>query len=229
MQVMRGCDREMRLLVVDDEQRFAETLARGLRRRGFAVDLAHDGQVALDKTVAVDYDVIVLDRDLPIVHGDDVCRELHAAGCASRVLMLTASSTVDDLVAGLSLGADDYLGKPFHFQELVARIQALGRRPARAAPTTLTVGDLVVDPQRQSATRGGLPLALTAREFGMLVELLRAEGGVVSAETLLERVWDEHADPFTSSVRVLMSRLRSKLGAPPLIETVVGAGYRIAR
>ena len=218
----------MRVLLVDDEVRFAETLARGLRRRGFAVDLAHDGATALGKAAINDYDVVILDRDLPRLSGDDVCRALTTGGNTARILMLTASSTVDDLVAGLGLGADDYLGKPFEFQELVARLHAVGRRPAAPAPTTWHVGDLVVDPHRQRATRAERELGLTAREFGVLLELMRAEGGVVSAETLLERVWDEHADPFTTSVRVLMSRLRTKIGAPPLIETVVGAGYRIA-
>ncbi len=219
----------VRVLLVDDEQRFADTLARGLRRHGFAVDLAHDGQEALEKTALVDYEVVVLDRDMPKVSGDEVCVRLHESEYPARILMLTASSTVDDLVHGLGLGADDYLGKPFDFHELVARVQALGRRRAPAMPTSLIAADLVVEPHRQRATRGDRLLALTTREFAILVELLRADGAVVSAEALLERVWDEHADPFTTSVRVLMSRLRAKLGAPPLIETVVGAGYRIAR
>jgi DNA-binding response OmpR family regulator len=215
-------------LVVDDEVRFADTLARGLRRRGLAVDIANNGLTAWQKANVNEYDVIVLDRDLPGMSGDEVCLKLIDAGTAARILMLTASSTTDDLVEGLGIGADDYLGKPFEFVELVARIQALGRRRGAVSPSTLTVGDLVVEPARHRATRRGRELVLTAREFGVLVELVRADGAAVSAETLLERVWDEHADPFTTSVRVIMSRLRAKLGDPPLIDTVVGVGYRIA-
>jgi DNA-binding response OmpR family regulator len=217
----------MRLLVVDDEVRFADTLARGLRRRGFTVDVSHDGVDGLEKARLNEYDVIVLDRDLPGLHGDEVCRRLVAGESPSRILMLTASSTIDDLVDGLGLGADDYLGKPFDFSELVARVQAVARRRGTAQPPQFTVRDLTIDTGRHLARRGGRELALTAREFGVLVELVRAAGATVSAETLLERVWDENADPFTTSVRVIMSRLRSKLGDPPLIDTVVGVGYRI--
>ncbi len=189
----------------------------------------HDGEDALARADLVDYDVVVLDRDLPKVSGDEVCTQLRGRGRPCRILMLTASSTTEDVVAGLGLGADDYLGKPFEFSELVARVEAVARRGFAPAPATLAVGDLVVEPQHRRATRGDRAVALTTREFALLVELLRADGAVMSAEVLLERVWDEHADPFTTSVRVLMSRLRAKLGPPPIIETVVGAGYRIPR
>jgi DNA-binding response OmpR family regulator len=189
-----------------------------------AVDAVHDGLAALDATAQTDYDVIVLDRDLPVVHGDRVCRSV--AGSGPRVLMLTAAAGVDDRVDGLELGADDYLPKPFAFAELVARVRALARR-APSAPPVLHSGNLTVDRARHRASRGGVPLSLTRKEFGILEMLLAAGGAVVSAERLLEHVWDAHADPFSNIVSVTMARLRRKLGDPPLIETVVGKGYRM--
>lgn len=216
----------MRVLLVEDEEPLAGYVALGLRRHGFAVDVALDGQTALDKAAVTPYDVVVLDRDLPLVHGDTVCRELVRRG-AARVLMLTASDAVDDRVAGLALGADDYLGKPFAFSELVARVQALMRRSAPARPPVLRAGDLALDPAKRAAERAGRLLHLTPKEFGVLEQLLAANGDVVSAETLLDKVWDENADPFTNAVRITVGTLRRKLGDPPRIETVTGAGYRI--
>ncbi|MEU5159201.1 response regulator transcription factor [Streptomyces sp. NPDC020875] len=217
----------MRVLLVEDEQPLAGYVAAGLRKYGCAVDVAHDGRTALEKCAVVPYDVVVLDRDLPGVHGDTVCRRLAREG-RSRVLMLTASDAVEDRVDGLALGADDYLGKPFAFSELVARVGALARRSAPASPPVLRAGDLVVDPARRTAERAGRLLRLTPKEFGILVRLLAADGAVVSAETLLDKVWDEHADPFTNAVRITVGTLRRKLGEPRLIETVIGAGYRLA-
>jgi DNA-binding response OmpR family regulator len=217
----------MRVLIVEDEERLADAIARGLRREGMAIDLAYDGGGALDRINTVDYDVVVLDRDLPVVHGDDVCRALRDEASSARVLMLTASGAVDDLVDGLSLGADDYLGKPFAFEELVARLRALGRRMAVPVRTELRCGDIAVDLSRRLATRGSRDLNLSPKELVVLEVLLRAEGAVVSAEDLLTRAWDEYADPFTNAPRVTMMTLRRKLGDPPVIETVVGAGYRI--
>jgi DNA-binding response OmpR family regulator len=217
----------MRVLVVEDEAALAAAVARGLRREGMAVDLAPDGADALDKLACNRYDVVVLDRDLPKVHGDDVCRSLAGSADPVRVLMLTASGDLDDRVAGLSLGADDYLGKPFAFAELVARVRALARRRVAATPPVLCHEDLVVDPARRTATRAGRPLPLTNKEFAVLCVLLGAAGVVVSAEELLERVWDENADPFTNTIRVTVMNLRRKLGDPPVVETVIGAGYRI--
>lgn len=217
----------MRVMVVEDERTLAAAIARGLRREGMAVDVAHDGAEALDKATATRYDAIVLDRDLPAIHGDDVCRTLIAADEPPAILMLTAAGTLDDRVAGLTIGADDYLSKPFAFAELVARLRALGRRPAAAHPPILTHQDLTLDTARRIATRGDHPLSLTTKELAVLEVLLRANGTVVSAETLLERAWDEQTDPFTNTVRVTIGTLRKKLGEPPLIETVVGAGYRI--
>ncbi len=217
----------MRVLVVEDEEVLADAIAVGLRREGMAVDLALDGASALEKADVNDYDVVVLDRDLPGVHGDDVCRTLTSGDEAPRILMLTASVNVVDRVDGLSLGADDYLGKPFAFAELVARIRALARRPPLQVPTVLRRGDLVVDSARRVATRAGRRLDLTRKELGVLETLLAADGSVVSAEELLEKVWDEHADPFTNTVRVTVMKLRRKLGDPPVVETVVGEGYRI--
>ncbi|HUZ02950.1 MAG TPA: response regulator transcription factor [Thermomicrobiaceae bacterium] len=217
----------MKVLLVEDQVELAETLATGLRRQGMTVDLAFDGQEALDRAEMARYDVLVLDRNLPGVHGDDVCRTLVAEGCGSRILMLTAASTVGDRVEGLGLGADDYLPKPFAFAELVARVLALGRRPGPAAPPVLVHGDLRLDTARHVVTRSGERLTLTPKEFAVLQLLLQAQGAVVSAEELLERVWDEAADPFTATVKVTVSRLRAKLGNPPLIETVPQAGYRI--
>ncbi|MFB4299625.1 response regulator transcription factor [Actinomadura sp. NTSP31] len=218
----------MRVLVAEDHAELADSVARVLHREGMAVDVALDGRAALDRTALTDYDVVVLDRDLPVVHGDDVCRAL-AAGPhrRTRVLMLTASGTIADRVDGLSLGADDYLPKPFAYAELVARIRALGRRAQPALPPILEHGDLRLDPAQRVVTRSGLRLALSPKELAVLEYLLAAGGRVVSAEELLERVWDEAADPFTTTVKATINRLRAKLGSPPLIETVPQSGYRI--
>ncbi|WP_018253510.1 response regulator transcription factor [Salinispora mooreana] len=218
----------MRVLVVEDERNLADAITRGLRKRGMAVDVAYDGDSGHEMAFVTRYDVVVLDRDLPGVPGDQICAELAASGTLTRVLMLTASGTVADRVEGLQLGADDYLPKPFAFDELVARVQALGRRATPAAPPVLAVADLVLDPARRTATRAEVPLDLTNKEFGVLRELVKAGGAVVSSEELLERVWDANTDPFTTIVRVTVRTLRRKLGDPPLIETVVGAGYRVA-
>ncbi len=215
------------MLVAEDERRVADAVARGLRREGMAVDVAYDGGSALDKARLHGYDVLVLDRDLPVVHGDDVCRTLRDEEPDSRVLMLTAAAGVDDLVDGLSLGADDYMPKPFEFAELVARVRALARRTHPAAPPTLTAGDVALDSARRTVTRAGRPVDLTPREFAVLEALMGADGAVLSNDELVRRVWDENADPFTNSVRMTVLRLRRKLGDPPLIETVKGAGYRI--
>ncbi len=217
----------MRVLVVEDHQKLADAIATGLRREGIAVDVVLDGHTALNHVAATRYDVIVLDRDLPGVHGDDVCRTLIAQKCESRVLMLTASGTVRDRVDGLGLGADDYLPKPFDFSELVARVRALIRRSGTPLPTILEHDDLHLNPGRRLASRGGRPLSLSPKEFGVLEYLLAAQGRVVSAEELLERVWDEFADPFTTTVKTTIGRLRTKLGDPPVIETVPQSGYRI--
>jgi DNA-binding response OmpR family regulator len=218
----------VRVLVVEDEVPLADAVARGLRREGMAVDVAHDGDSGLEKAMVTRYDVLVLDRDLPGRSGDDVCRRLAREGSLTRVLMLTAAGTLEDRVAGLELGADDYLGKPFAFSELVARVRALGRRATPPAPPVLHGPDgIVVDPARRTATRHGADLGLTRKELGVLEELLRAEGAVVSSEELLERVWDEFADPFTTTVRVTVMTLRKKLGEPRVVHTVVGAGYRL--
>ena len=215
------------MLVAEDERRVADAVARGLRREGMAVDVAYDGGSALDKARMHGYDVLVLDRDLPVVHGDDVCRTLRDEEPDSRVLMLTAAAAVDDLVDGLSLGADDYMPKPFEFAELVARVRALARRTHPANPPTMTAGDVALDSARRTATRAGIPVDLTPREFAVLEALMAANGAVLSNDELVRRVWDENADPFTNSVRMTVLRLRRKLGDPPLIETVKGAGYRI--
>jgi len=217
----------MRVLVAEDHRRLASAVADGLRREGMAVDLAFDGADALAHAAVNEYDVVVLDRDLPRVHGDDVCRALVAGGCQSRVLMLTAASTIKDRVDGLGLGADDYLPKPFDFAELVARIRALARRSHAALPPLLTHGDLRLDPSRRVAVRGERALVLTPKEFAVLEYLLSADGRVVAAEELLARVWDEEANPFTTTVKTTISRLRAKLGDPPLIETLRESGYRI--
>jgi DNA-binding response OmpR family regulator len=216
----------VRVLLVEDHAKLATTVAAGLRRAGMAVDLAFDGRDALERVAETNYDVLVLDRDLPGVHGDEVCRTLMADGRGSRVLMLTAAGTIADRVDGLSLGADDYLAKPFAFAELVARIRALARRPTKMLPPTLVHGDLSLDTARRAATRAGRPLALNPKELGVLEELLAADGRVLSTEELLEAVWDEMTDPFTKTVKVTISRLRAKLGDPPIIETVA-SGYRI--
>jgi DNA-binding response OmpR family regulator len=217
----------MRILIAEDERRLAGAIARGLRREGMAVDVAHDGASALVKARVVPYDVVVLDRDLPELHGDDVCRRLSGDERETKVLMLTAADSLDDMVDGLSLGADDYLPKPFQWKELVARIHALARRAGRARPAILRVGDLELDPARRSVTRAGHELDLTPKEFGVLEALMSADGAAVSAEDLLQRVWDENADPFTNTVRMTVMTLRRKLGEPQVLETVMGAGYRI--
>jgi DNA-binding response OmpR family regulator len=217
----------VRVLVVEDHAKLAMTVAAGLRQAGMAVDVVFDGRDALDHIATTPYDVVVLDRDLPGVHGDDVCRALVAEGAQSRVLMLTAAGTVGDRIEGLDLGADDYLPKPFEFSELVARIRALVRRPGAALPPTLVSGDLTLDPSERVATRAGARLSLNPKEFAVLELLLRAQGAVVSSEQLLERAWDEAADPFSQAVKTTVSRLRAKLGDPPIIETVAKSGYRI--
>jgi DNA-binding response OmpR family regulator len=217
----------VRVLVIEDHVEMAETVAIGLRRARMAVDVAVDGPAGLERALTADYDVILLDRDLPGIHGDEICAELVAAGCRSRVLMLTAAAATEDLVDGLSLGADDYLAKPFDFPVLVARVGALARRAHPAVPPVFQLGDLVVDTARRRACRAGRLLELAPKEFGVLELLVASQGRTVSAEELLERVWDEFADPFTSAVKITVSRLRAKLGEPPLIETVPKAGYRI--
>ena len=217
----------MRVLVVEDERDLARAIARGLRREGFAVDLAYDGGAALEKALVHGYDIVVLDRDLPVVHGDEVCRQLVAAGVEAAVIMLTAAGTIEDLIDGLDIGADDYLAKPFDFGELRARIRALHRRGQPARAPVLERAGIVLDPARRSAERAGQPLDLTRKELAVLEVLLRADGSVVSAEELLERVWDEEINLFTNTVRVTIMKLRKSLGEPPDIETVRGEGYRI--
>ncbi|HEY1618401.1 MAG TPA: response regulator transcription factor [Streptosporangiaceae bacterium] len=217
----------MRVLVAEDFEVLARSIGTGLRREGMAVDVALDGDDALEHLAATRYDVVVLDRDLPGVHGDEVCRRIAASGAGSRVLMLTAAATIRDRVEGLGLGADDYLPKPFDFAELVARIRALARRSAPAVPPVLAVGDLSLDPGRRVAQRGGRRLDLSPKEFAVLECLLAAGGRVVSAEELLDRVWDEMADPFTTAVKSTIRRLRAKLGDPPVVGTVREGGYRI--
>jgi two-component system response regulator VanR len=217
----------MRILVAEDERRLAGAIARGLRREGMAVDITHDGASALFKARVVPYDVVVLDRDLPELHGDEVCRRLSDSDRETKVLMLTAADEPDDIVDGLTLGADDYLPKPFEWKELVARIRALARRAGRARPAILRRGDLELDPARRLVTRAGEEVDLTPKEFGVLEALMGADGAAVSVEDLLQRVWDEHADPFTNTVRMTIMTLRRKLGDPPVLETVMGAGYRI--
>ena len=217
----------MRVLVIEDDEELAETVAAGLRDARMAVDIALDGEAGLARALVHDYEVIVLDRDLPVVHGDEVCARLVAAGGRSRVLMLTGAAENEDLVDGLGLGADDYLAKPFAFAVLVARIGALARRAQPSIPPVLEHGDVVLDTAKRCAQRAGRPLELRPKEFGVLELLLAAQGRVVSAEELLERVWDEAADPFTGTVKVTISRLRAKLGDPPVIQTVAKAGYRI--
>jgi DNA-binding response OmpR family regulator len=217
----------MRVLVVEDHPRLAETVATVLRRAGMAVDIAFDGREALDRVSLTSYDVVVLDRDLPGVHGDDVCRSLVADGCSSPVLMLTAAGTLDDRIEGLDIGADDYLPKPFHLAELVARIRALSRRSRSSRAPTLVHGDLRLDSARRLVTRAEKPVALSPKEFAVLELLLGAQGAVVSSEEILERAWDDATDPFTNAVRMTVSRLRAKLGDPPVIQTVTPVGYRI--
>jgi DNA-binding response OmpR family regulator len=218
----------MRVLIAEDELRLADAIARGLRRHGIAVDLAPDGDQALSKARVVRYDVLVLDRDLPGVHGDDVCRTIRGERPETGILMLTAAGALEDMVQGLSMGADDYLAKPFRFAELVARIQALARRATPSRPPVLTRGELELDPARRRLTRSDREIELARKEFGVLEVLMGADGATVSAEELLERVWDEHTDPFTNVVRMTIMTLRRKLGDPPVVETVIGVGYRMA-
>jgi DNA-binding response OmpR family regulator len=218
----------MRVLVVEDERRLADAIARGLRREGIAVDLAGDGSDALAKSRVVRYDVVVLDRDLPEVHGDEVCRMVRAERPETGIIMLTAAGDLEDLVEGLAMGADDYLPKPFRFAELVARIRALSRRSSPSRPPMLQHADLELDPARRSVTRAGEPVELARKELAVLETLMSADGATVSSEELLERVWDEHTDPFTNVVRMTIMTLRRKLGDPPVVETVIGVGYRMA-
>jgi DNA-binding response OmpR family regulator len=217
----------MRVLVAEDEKALVEILVEGLRAKGIAVDSAFDGGQALEQLAVNRYDVLVLDRDLPVVHGDDVCRAVVASDAPTRVLMLTAAGSLEDRVEGLDLGADDYLAKPFAFSELVARIRALGRRTHPAVAPVMVHGDLMFDTARRTVTRAGRDITLSGKEFGVLEVLLGAQGTLVTSEDLLERVWDVNADPFTNAVRVTVMRLRRKLGDPPIIDTVPGAGYRM--
>jgi DNA-binding response OmpR family regulator len=216
----------MRVLVVEDNSVVADAVAEGLRDEGIAVDVAYDGPAGLDKVTVNTYDVIVLDRDLPRLHGDALCQQIVDSPSTSRILMLTAAALVQDRVKGLNLGADDYLAKPFDFCELVARVRALARR-SPSTPPVLTRGDLIVDRARRAVTRAGRPVPLARKELGILEVLVSADGAAVTAEQLLEQVWDEYADPFSNTVAVTVLRLRRKLGEPPVIETVLGGGYRI--
>jgi DNA-binding response OmpR family regulator len=217
----------VRVLVVEDERLLADAIATGLRRHAIAVDVVYDGAAALERATVNDYDVVVLDRDLPVVSGDDVCTTLTEVEGETRILMLTAATAVSDRVTGLRLGADDYLIKPFAFAELVARVQALARRARPAVPPVLERGGIRLDPHRRTVTRDGTPVSLSRKEFAVLAELLQADGGVVSAEHLLEKAWDEHIDPFTGVVRYTIMMVRRKLGDPPVIETETGVGYRL--
>lgn len=218
---------DVRVLVVEDERLLADTIADGLRKHAMAVDVAYDGDAALERLAVNDYDVVVLDRDLPRVSGDEVCATLVESETDTRILMLTAATAVTQRVIGLGLGADDYLTKPFAFAELIARIHALGRRARPAVPPVLERAGIRLDPHRRVVTRDGEPVPLSRKEFAVLAELLRADGGVVSAEQLLEKAWDEHTDPFTGVVRFTIMMVRRKLGDPPIVDTVPGAGYRI--
>jgi DNA-binding response OmpR family regulator len=217
----------VRVLIAEDERRLADAIARGLRREGMAVDLAPDGTDALVKARVIRYDVLVLDRDLPGIHGDEVCRAVRGERPETGILMLTAAGALEDLIEGLSLGADDYLAKPFRFAELVARIHALARRSSPSRPPVLRHADLELDPARRTLTRAGQPIELARKEFAVLEVLMGADGATVSAEELLERVWDENTDPFTNVVRMTVMTLRRKLGEPTVIETVIGVGYRL--
>jgi DNA-binding response OmpR family regulator len=225
--VRRGEGGVVRILVVEDEQLLADAIARGLRRESMAVDVVYDGAEAWERVGVNDYDVVVLDRELPGLSGDEVCARMMGSGGTTRILMLTAAAEVSDRVAGLSLGADDYLGKPFAFSELVARVRALGRRAMPAVPPVLETAGVRLDPSRREVTRDGRPVALAPKEFAVLEVLLRAGGAAVSAEQLLEKAWDENADPFTNVVRVTVMTLRKRLGEPQVIKTLPGAGYRI--
>jgi DNA-binding response OmpR family regulator len=217
----------MRILVAEDERFLADLVAEGLRKRAMAVDVAYDGDGALERLAVNDYDVLVLDRDLPRVHGDDICRELAQRGAAVRILMLTASGAVRERVDGLNLGADDYLAKPFAFDELAARVGALARRNVPPLPPVLEHGGITLDTARREAFRDGRPVPLSRKEYAVLEVLMQARGTVVSTEALLERAWDENTDPFTTVVKVTMSKLRAKLGEPAVIVTVPGSGYRL--
>ncbi len=222
-----GRTSDVRVLVVEDEQLLADAVATGLRREAMAVDVVYDGAAALERIGVNDYDVVVLDRDLPLVHGDDVCRKIVELGMPTRVLMLTASGDVSDRVEGLEIGADDYLPKPFAFSELIARVRALGRRTSVPLPPVLERAGIKLDPNRREVFRDGKEVQLAPKEFAVLEVLMRSEGAVVSAEQLLEKAWDENTDPFTNVVRVTVMTLRRKLGEPPVIVTVPGSGYRI--
>ena len=217
----------MRILVVEDEPLLADAVAAALRNDTHAVDIAYDGGAALERLGVHDYDVVVLDRDLPVVHGDEVCRQVTAGTAATRVIMLTAAAGIDDRVDGLALGADDYLPKPFALKELLARVAALGRRARPAVPPVLRRAGISLDPYRREVFRDGRYVPLSRKEFAVLAELLRAEGTAVSAEHLLEKAWDENADPFTHTVRMTILKLRRKLGDPPVLLTEPGVGYRI--
>jgi DNA-binding response OmpR family regulator len=218
----------MRVLVVEDEPRLAAAIAEWLRDEAHAVDVANDGSEALERLTVNAYDVLVLDRDIPVVHGDDVCRHVVASSATTRVLMLTAAAEIVDRVRGLGIGADDYLTKPFAFQELAARVSALGRRSRPAAPPVLRRGEVTLDTSRHEVFRGTRYVPLSKKEFAVLTELLQADGAAVSAEQLLEKAWDENADPFTGVVRLTIHKLRRKLGEPSLVDTVAGVGYRIS-
>ncbi|MGA5358100.1 response regulator transcription factor [Streptomyces purpurascens] len=217
----------MRVLIAEDERMLADAVAEGLREETFAVDVVHDGDSALERLSVNEYDVLLLDRDLPVVHGDEVCRAVVESGGRTRILMVTAASDVPSLIEGLAIGADDYLTKPFAFEELVARVHALARRARPAGPPTYERAGLRVETARREVYRDGHYVSLARKEFAVLLELLRADGAVVSAEELLERAWDEHIDPFTNVVRVTVMKLRKKLGPPPVIQTVPGSGYQI--
>ncbi|HEY0449341.1 response regulator transcription factor [Actinophytocola sp.] len=217
----------MRILVVEDEPLLADSVARWLRDEAHAVDVAYDGDAALERIGVHDYDVVLLDRDLPLVHGDEVCRQLVGGDTSTRVLMLTAAADIDDRITGLALGADDYLPKPFDFRELSARVTALGRRTRPATPPILHRAGILLDPNRREVYRDGRYVPLSRKEFAVLAELLRVDGAAVSAEQLLEKAWDEHADPFTHAVRMMIHKLRRKLGDPPVVLTEPGVGYRI--
>ena len=217
----------MRILVVEDEPLLADAVAEGLRHDAHAVDVVYDGAAALERAQVNDYDVLVLDRDLPVVHGDEVCRQLAGRDTTARIIMLTAAADIDDRVEGLALGADDYLPKPFAFRELSARVAALGRRSRPAAPPVLRRAGISLDPHRREVFRDGRYVPLSRKEFAVLAELLRADGTAVSAEQLLEKAWDENADPFTHAVRMTILKLRRKLGNPPVLLTEPGVGYRI--